>query len=56
MAAAGSVTHDLAVDAPVVFLYTPDVSYVVHSSLGRMSIPPTGGSSARFASVGGWRH
>lgn len=56
VAAAASVNHDLSVDVPAIFLYTPDVSYVVHSPLGSMQIPATGGSTARFAAIASWHH
>lgn len=56
IAAAASVSHDLAVDAPAVFLYTPVDSYVVHSSLAGTPVPPVGGSGARFADVTTWHH
>ena len=56
IAAAASVTHDLAVDAPGVFLYTPVDSYVVHSSLAAMQVPLSGGSGARFTAISVWHH
>ena len=56
IAAAASVSHDLAVDAPAVFLYTPVDSYVVHSSLTGTVVPPVGGSGARFADITSWHH
>ena len=56
IAAAASVSHDLAVDAPAVFLYTPVDSYVVRSSLARTPVPPLGGSGARFADITSWHH
>jgi ABC-type transport system substrate-binding protein len=56
IAAAASVSHDLAVDAPAVFLYTPVDSFVVHSSLAATPVPTAGGSSARFADVTSWHH
>ena len=56
IAAATTVSHDLALDAPVVFLYTPEVSYVVHSSLKSMQMPPTGGSVVRFTDIAAWHH
>lgn len=54
IAAAASVSHDLAVDAPVVFLYTPVDSYVVRSALAETPVPPVGGSGARFADITSW--
>ena len=56
IAAAASVSHDLAVDAPAVFLYTPVDSYVVHSSLATVLVPRSGGSGARFTAISGWHH
>lgn len=56
IAAATSVSHDLAVDTPAVFLYTPVDSYVMHSSLAGTPVPPVGGSSARFADITSWHH
>jgi ABC-type transport system substrate-binding protein len=56
IAAAASVSHDLAVDAPAVFLYTPVDSYVVHSSLAGTPVPSVGGSAARFADIATWHH
>ena len=56
VAAAASVSHDLAMDAPAVFLYTPEVSYVVHASLSGMTIPSIGDSTARYRDIARWRH
>ncbi|MBV8527965.1 MAG: hypothetical protein JOZ75_06595, partial [Candidatus Dormibacteraeota bacterium] len=56
IAAAVAVSHDLAVDTPAVFLYTPVDSYVVHSSLARTPVPSVGGSEARFADITSWHH
>ena len=56
IAAAASVSHNLALDAPAVFLYTPQISYVVHSSLAATAVPLTGGSGARFSEVASWHH
>ena len=54
IAAAATVNRDLANDAPAVFLYTPDVSYVVRRSLPGMAFPAAGGSGARFDSIASW--
>ena len=56
ISAAASVSRHLVLDATAVFLYTPEVSYVVHASLGAMPIPATGDSTARFDDIAGWRH
>ena len=54
IAAAASVNRDLANDVPAVFLYTPDVSYVVRKPLQGMVLPAAGGSGARFDSIAAW--
>lgn len=56
VSAAASVSRYLALDAPAVFLYTPEVSYVVHASLGGMPLPATGDSTARFDDIASWHH
>lgn len=56
IAAAATVSGDLAIDAPVVFLYTPDVAYVTHGSLTSMPVPAAGDSAARFSDIAAWHH
>ena len=55
LAAAQSVIQHLAEDAPAIFLYTPEVSYVVRGGMKHMPIPMLGGSAARFDSVAQWQ-
>lgn len=55
IAAAAAVSRDLAADQPAVFLYTPEVTYVVHSALA-MQIPAAGNGGARYDAIAGWRH
>ena len=54
IAAAGAVTKDVANDVPAVFLYTPEVSYVIRASKNGVTIPGTGASGARFADIAQW--
>ena len=54
IAAAAMVNRDLANDVPAVFLYTPEVSYVVRKPLQAMEIPQAGGSGVRFDDIAAW--
>lgn len=53
MAAAATVSSQLADDLPAVFLETPRVSLVLHPGIS-VVVPPVGDSSARFAHIAGW--
>jgi peptide/nickel transport system substrate-binding protein len=55
VAAAQSVNRYLADDAPAIFLYTPEVSYVVRLPMKSEKVPSIGGSAARFDAVTTWR-
>jgi peptide/nickel transport system substrate-binding protein len=55
VAAAQSVNRYLADDAPAIFLYTPEVSYVVRLPMKSATVPSIGGSAARFDAVATWR-
>lgn len=52
--AAAAVSRDLAADQPAVFLYTPEVAYVVHGSFA-MQVPAAGDSGARYDAIAAWR-
>lgn len=55
VAAATAVSRDLAADVPATFLYTPELTYLVHGSMS-MTIPAAGGSAARFDAIASWHH
>lgn len=55
VAAAQMVIRFLAADAPGLFLYTPQVSYVVRLPMAAMPVPRVGGSQARYDTVASWR-
>jgi peptide/nickel transport system substrate-binding protein len=53
VAAAATVSSQLADDLPAVFLETPDVSLVVRAGIS-VDVPPVGYSSARYDDVTSW--
>ena len=48
------ISTNLAATAPVVFLYTPDFTYLTHTSVRNVAIPPITQSSDRFSLVYQW--
>lgn len=48
------ISTNLAATAPVVFLYTPDFTYLTHTSIQNVTIPPITQSSDRFSLVYQW--
>ncbi len=53
VAAAASVSSQLADDLPAVFIETPELSLVVHAGI-TVTVPPVGASSARFNDIVTW--
>ena len=49
-----TLTEDLAKDAPVVFLYTPDFLYLTDNHVHNVTIPPMSVTSDRFSLVYQW--
>ncbi|MDB4984324.1 MAG: family 5 extracellular solute-binding protein peptide/nickel transport system substrate-binding [Patescibacteria group bacterium] len=54
MATYQSISSQLAVDAPVIFLYTPDFIYLVDKSIRNVSIGAVTDPSDRFSNVSRW--
>lgn len=48
------VSNQLAKDAPVAFLYTPDFTYLMNKRVKNVTIPPISESSDRFSLVSTW--
>jgi hypothetical protein len=49
-----TITQELAKDAPVAFLYTPDFIYLVNNKLQNITIPPITDTDDRFSLIYKW--
>ena len=49
-----TITQELAKDAPVTFLYTPDFIYLINNKLQNVTIPPITDTDDRFSLIYKW--